>query len=58
MKLIKKSKFKSFAGSSLTLCGWPPAGSRKIGGSRGRSPESCTDAGRACRKQLVLKKTE
>ena len=41
MKLTKKSKFKSFTASSLTLLAHCPAGRRGAGVCRGQSPLSC-----------------
>ena len=48
-KLIEKSKFKAFTGSSLTF--WARGAARSgTGGCRGRSSLPCTHVGRACKK--------
>ena len=49
-EIDKKSKFKTFTGSSLTLSAWRFAhsGTRAC---RGQSPLSCTHDGRACKEQ-------
>ena len=56
-KYIKNSKFKSFAGSSLTLSAWRVAASGTVGG-KGQIPLPCTQVGRVCKKLQFLKKIE
>ena len=53
-KEVKKSKFKTFTGSSLTLSTRRVARSDN-GGVRGRSPLPCTHVDKACKKTPCFK---